>query len=171
MRNMSFSMTTPQFRDKTKTITRRLGWWFLKPGDIVNGVKKAMGLKKGEKIESIHQIKIISVTPEKIKFITQSDVIKEGFPKWSPKQFIEFLCNKHPKITSETVFNRIVFEYIEKQISPVLLTVDGLISKCNETKIFRITQDLSKAQKEVKNQKGIIRGLEDYISDIIEEKD
>ena len=34
-RNMSFSMTTGPFRARTKTVTRRFGWWFLKPGDVV----------------------------------------------------------------------------------------------------------------------------------------
>jgi hypothetical protein len=45
--NMSFSLTTQQARDKTKDVTRRLGWWFLEPGDIVQQVEKARGLKKG----------------------------------------------------------------------------------------------------------------------------
>jgi len=42
MRNMSFSMTTPQFKTRTKTVTRRLGWWFIQPGDLVYGVEKGM---------------------------------------------------------------------------------------------------------------------------------
>ena len=45
---ISFSLTTPQFRDGTKDVTRRLGWTFLKPGDRLCAVVKAMGLKKGE---------------------------------------------------------------------------------------------------------------------------
>ena len=44
MRNMSFFMTTKQFEDGSKDITRRFGWWNLKPGDRVKAVKKAMGL-------------------------------------------------------------------------------------------------------------------------------
>lgn len=34
MRNMSFSMTTEQMYQQTQTVTRRLGWSFLKPGVI-----------------------------------------------------------------------------------------------------------------------------------------
>lgn len=45
-RNMSFAMTTDQIREQSKTVTRRFGWWFLKSGDVVCGVEKAMGLKK-----------------------------------------------------------------------------------------------------------------------------
>jgi hypothetical protein len=48
MRNISFSITRFQFCDRTKTVTRRLGWAKLKPGDVLMGVEKAMGLKKGE---------------------------------------------------------------------------------------------------------------------------
>jgi len=49
-RNMSFMLTTAQYCARTKDVTRRLGWANLKPGDMFNGVEKAMGLKKGEKI-------------------------------------------------------------------------------------------------------------------------
>ena len=31
-RNMSFAMTTKQAKAKTKDVTRRFGWWFLKEG-------------------------------------------------------------------------------------------------------------------------------------------
>lgn len=41
-RNMSFALTTDQVKDRVKTVTRRNGWWFLKPGDIVNAVKKGV---------------------------------------------------------------------------------------------------------------------------------
>jgi len=52
-RNMSFAMTTEQFIARTKTVTRRFGWWFLREGDIVCGVEKAMGLKRGEQIKRL----------------------------------------------------------------------------------------------------------------------
>lgn len=42
-RNMSFSLTTQQMRDRTKTVTRRKGWEFLRTGDIVNACVKCMG--------------------------------------------------------------------------------------------------------------------------------
>ena len=49
-RNMSFALTTKQIEDETKDVTRRNGWWFLKPGDQIWAVEKCMGLKKGEKV-------------------------------------------------------------------------------------------------------------------------
>jgi len=109
-RNMSFALTTEQFKNKTKTVTRRFGWKFLEPGDIVCGVEKAMGLKKGEKINKLGLIEIVSNTEEPLNAITQADVIKEGFPDWTPDQFVDMLV-KHYKIQPDKKVNRIEFKY------------------------------------------------------------
>jgi len=53
MRNMSFAMTTDAVIARTKTVTRRTGWKFLKRGDLIRPMRKTMGLKKGEKIEPL----------------------------------------------------------------------------------------------------------------------
>lgn len=53
MRNMSFMHTKEQFRARTKFVTRRVGWWNLNPLDILQGVEKAQGLKKGEKVKPL----------------------------------------------------------------------------------------------------------------------
>ena len=58
MRNMSFSLTTNQILDRGKTVTRRLGWPFLRLGDIVMAVEKAQGLKKDELIRRLGPIRI-----------------------------------------------------------------------------------------------------------------
>lgn len=111
-RNMSFMLTTDQIRNRTKTVTRRLGWWNLKPGEIVNACFKCMGLKKGEKIERLAQIRIISTRPEELGTITQDEVIREGFPTWTPEQFV-FMFTEHNKCNSSQVINRIEFEYAD----------------------------------------------------------
>lgn len=108
---MSFSLTTDQVRNKTKTVTRRLGWWFLKPGDIVNTVEKAMGLKKGEKIKRINQIRIINTTWAILDHITEEDVIREGFPGWTIRDFVNMFC-QYNKCDPHEKVNRIEFEYI-----------------------------------------------------------
>ena len=61
-RNMSFALTTNQVKKKEKTVTRRCGWWFLKPGDVVNAVEKSMGLKKGEKIARVATLATLTST-------------------------------------------------------------------------------------------------------------
>ncbi len=110
-RNMSFALTTAQFKDQSKTVTRRFGWWFLKPGDVVCGVKKAMGLQKGEKIQRLGMIRIVSTRAEPLNAITQEDCIREGFPAWEPEQFVHFLCTKYGCAREQAV-NRIEFEYL-----------------------------------------------------------
>lgn len=108
---MSFALTINQFKNKTKTVTRRFGWLFLRPGDIICGVEKAMGLKKGEKIKRLGMIRIISIRREPLHEITPSDCIKEGFPEMQPEDFIKMLC-ANSRCTRNDSVNRIEFEYI-----------------------------------------------------------
>lgn len=108
MRNMSFAMTIKQMHMGTKDVTRRFGWWSLKPGDQVMAVEKAMGLKKGEKVNKIYPIKIISIRAEPLNAISKEDVIREGFPDWTPDQFIEMLV-RHYKVDPMRIVNRIEF--------------------------------------------------------------
>ncbi len=112
-RLMSFTMTTAQFLDGSKTVTRRLKWNFLKPGDILQGVEKAMGLKKGQKIKRFGLIRVVSVRKEPLNAITQHDCILEGFPNLSPKQFTHMLC-EHYGISPDTPVNRIEFEHLKE---------------------------------------------------------
>lgn len=112
-RNISFAMTTAQIIAREKDVTRRFGWWYLKPGDRLCGVKKGMGLKRGEKIERLCLIEVVSVRAEPLNAITQEDVIREGFPNWTPKDFIDFLV-KHYRCDPSASVNRIEFKYIEE---------------------------------------------------------
>ena len=112
-RNMSFALTKDQFRNRTKTVTRRLGWKFLKPGDTVMGCEKCMGLKPGEKINRLGLIKIEKVSLEKLNEITKSDVIKEGFPGMSCDDFVKmFLNHMKPNNGVLTYITRIEFSYL-----------------------------------------------------------
>lgn len=92
MQNISFSLTTPQFLDGSKDVTRRLGWWKLKPGTTLRAVKQRMGLKKGEKVQGLGLIEVVNVSNEPLDHISHRDVIREGFPGWTPEQFVEFFC-------------------------------------------------------------------------------
>ena len=108
---MSFALTIDQIRNRAKTVTRRNGWWFLKSGDVVNAVEKAMGLRRGEKIKRICQIRIVSTWAEPLNAITGDDVEKEGFPGWTPQDFIE-MYSKHNRCLDIDPVNRIEFEYV-----------------------------------------------------------
>lgn len=113
MRNMSFSMTTNQIIAGTKTVTRRFGWWFLLPNDLVRPVRKAMGLKKGEKIEPLRgPLRIVGTIAEPLYHMTDAECVLEGFPEMTAENFVEMLCHHYRCAQDETV-NRIEFEYTE----------------------------------------------------------
>lgn len=113
MRNISFQKTLAQFIDGTKTVTRRMGWKHLKDGDILMGVEKAMGLRKGEKLNKLGVIQVVSIRWEPIEDITQEDVCREGFPHWTKEQFIEFFCDFNKCKRTDQV-NRIEFKKLSQ---------------------------------------------------------
>ena len=93
-RNMSFFLTTTQFHARTKTVTRRLGWGFLKAGDVVMGVEKGQGIPKGGKVKRLGLIRIVYVRREALHRIPQWDVAKEGFPDMTAAAFIAMFCEQ-----------------------------------------------------------------------------
>ena len=112
MRNISFFLTTKQFKDHTKDVTRRNGWLFLKPGDILMAVEKAQGLNKGEKIKQLGKILIEKVSREPLVDITQHECVREGFPNMLPERFIEMFIDSHKGVTADTIITRIEFKHI-----------------------------------------------------------
>jgi len=118
-RNMSFSHTTEQIRNRTKTVTRRKGWKFLQPGDVLNACVKCMGLKKGEKIERLCQIRVVCTSRESLARMKElaygeEEAIQEGFPELSGVEFVEMFC-KHMGVTPSEIVTRIEFEYLDPE--------------------------------------------------------
>lgn len=113
MRNMSFFHTQQQIRDRTKTVTRRLGWANLRPGDRVCAVVKGQGLNRGEKVQRLGVIEIVANTRVRLNEITQDEVIREGFPDMGPARFVEFFCWSI-KCSPNQWVNRIEFRYIDE---------------------------------------------------------
>jgi hypothetical protein len=117
MRNISFALTEPQFVAKTKTVTRRLGWRFLRAGDQLMGCRKCMGLRPGESIVRLGKIQVISTIPEPLARLTadadygHQEAILEGFPQFTGGQFVEMFCS-HMKVIPQTIVTRIEFRYL-----------------------------------------------------------
>ncbi len=109
MRAISFSLTERQFLDGTKDVTRRQGWKRLKVGDKLRAVRKAMGLKKGEKQVELGVIVVLEVDVVPLNSITKRDVVREGFPNMTPKQFVKMFCDSHKGCKPESEVTRIVF--------------------------------------------------------------
>jgi hypothetical protein len=108
---MSFSLTVEQFRSRKKTVTRRQGWAFLKPGDVFMGVVKGQGLKKGEKVQRLHPAQVVSTRREPVVLIGKRDVIREGFPGRSAEWFVEMYC-KANRVRPGDLCNRIEFRHL-----------------------------------------------------------
>ena len=106
-------MTTRQFRDRSKDVTRRCGWLNLKAGTRLQGVVKGMGLKKGEHPEALGIIEVVSVGREQLNAITQQEVVREGFPNMTPAEFVAMFCNGHRGCTPETIVTRIEYRYVD----------------------------------------------------------
>ena len=104
-------MTTGQVRARSKTVTRRFGWWTLKPGDVLWAVEKAMGLKKGEHVKRICLIRVVSTRREPLNAITKDDCAREGFPEMTPDGFVNMLC-EHYGCRPDRPVNRIEFVYV-----------------------------------------------------------
>jgi hypothetical protein len=127
MRNISFMLTVPQILARQKTVTRRLGWWNLKPGELLCGVEKGMGLKPGEKIIRLATVRVIAHEPEPLRRMTddleygRAECILEGFGDHptlrDPEAFVRFFCSTHKGCSPDTVINRIAFEYVDEVIT------------------------------------------------------
>jgi len=117
-RNMSFMLTTEQYKARNKFVTRRNGWAFSKVGDIVNGCEKCQGLKKGEKIVKLGQHRWVSLRWEPLHRLTDDpeygrrEMILEGFPNLNPTEFVAMYCD-HNKCTPDKLVHRMEFEYVE----------------------------------------------------------
>jgi hypothetical protein len=117
MRSISFALTTEQIRNRTKTVTRRVGWQHLKRGTILQGVVKGMGLKKGESPEKLAVIVVTKVEREPLNMMSLAEqygdreAIKEGFPHLEGHQFVRMFAENMGVKQSDEI-TRIEFRYI-----------------------------------------------------------
>jgi hypothetical protein len=130
---ISFALTTAQVRDRSKTVTRRMGWRGLQPGMLLQPVVKAQGLKKGQHVEKIGgPIRVVSVRRERVDALMnypdggRGEVEREGFAgkhklvvpvmgvarDWLPIEFVVFFCDAN-RCQLWTEITRIEFEYLD----------------------------------------------------------
>jgi hypothetical protein len=116
-RLMSVALTTSQVRDRSKTVTRRVGWRFLKPGDHLTLCPKVMGFQRGEHPERIVDVEILSVRRERLDAITADDVAAEGF-EMTPAEFVSFFCRTHKGCRPDSQVTRIEWRYLDGSATP-----------------------------------------------------
>lgn len=113
MRRMSFALTTDAVRNRTKTVTRRLGWTFLKPGDRLLAVDKL----RTKNAQKLGVIEVVNVRRESLSAIQHADVKREGFPDMARIDFIlMFLEANHlmDRDADDVEVTRIEFRYVEE---------------------------------------------------------
>ncbi len=116
---MSFALTTAQILDRSKTVTRRVGWKFLKPGDLLCAIEKGQGLKKGETVTRLGVIRVLKAEHEWMSGFrerpdAQAECRREGFPEMTPDEFYNFFRGSHDNPSADDLaVTRIEFEYIE----------------------------------------------------------
>ncbi|MFI9538309.1 hypothetical protein ACIG56_34390 [Nocardia fusca] len=114
-RLMSVALTEPQVRARSKTVTRRMGWHVLKPGDRLTLCRKVMGRRRGEPLVRIVDVRVLAVRRERLDEITPDEVLAEGFPEMSPDEFIEFFCGSHKGCTPDSEVTRIEWAYLDQE--------------------------------------------------------
>lgn len=118
---MSFSLTIPQFKDRSKTVTRRLGWENLKEGQELMACEKCQGLKPGENIVRLGIIVVMYVRRIPLNILIhdprdydcgygRTEMIAEGFPHLTPEQFVAMFC-KFNNCKPDAMVTRITFAH------------------------------------------------------------
>jgi hypothetical protein len=108
---MSVALTEDAVRNRRKTVTRRLGWRMLKPGDRLTLCRKVMGRRKDEPLVRICEVEVVDVRREPLAAISPTDVRREGFPDFTPSMFVGFFCY-HMKCRPDTEVTRIEWRYL-----------------------------------------------------------
>jgi len=110
-RLMAVSLTEAAVRDRTKTVTRRLGWLFAKPGDRITLCRKVMGRRAGDPLVRIAEVEIVDVRREPLYAVTDDEVRAEGFPLWTASQFVSWYAAKMG-ISPLDLVTRIEWRYV-----------------------------------------------------------
>lgn len=80
-RLMSVTLTEQAVVERRKTVTRRLGWLMLKPGDELDLCRKVMGRRKGDPLVRLARVRVTDVRRERLDMITDEEVAREGFTR------------------------------------------------------------------------------------------
>jgi hypothetical protein len=123
---MSVAMTEQAVVNRTKTVTRRRGWWtnkhgrqLLAPGDRLTLCRKVMGRKKGEPLVRLTEVEAIHVRRERLDLLITypdygaAEVAREGFPGMDPAEFVRRFFTDAQGIQPEDHVTRIEWRYLD----------------------------------------------------------
>jgi len=123
-RLMSVAFTEQAVIERRKTVTRRKGWLFLKPGDRLTLVRKAMGRRRAdgtvEPLVRLAEVEVFSVTREPLSDICRDDIsnnaeetAREGFPGMAPEEFVRRFFVEAQGMKPEDIVTRIEWRYLD----------------------------------------------------------
>ena len=128
-RLMSVAMTTQAVIERRKTVTRRKGWLFLKPGDRLTLCRKVQGRKAGEPLERLAEVEVTSVCREALLELLRRDyattfppaptdyakreVAREGFPGMDPAEFVQRFFQVAQRMSPMDEVTRIEWRYLD----------------------------------------------------------
>ncbi len=121
---MSVSLTEDAVVAHTKTVTRRLGWLMLKPGDRLTLCRKVMGRRKGEPLVRLVDVEVVDVRRERLWDITDEEIAREAVPlehftEWyadtgqpTPDAWVSWFA-EHMGCAPDDLVTRIEWRYLE----------------------------------------------------------
>lgn len=128
-RLMSVAFTEDAVRERRKTVTRRKGWTFLKPGDRLTLCRKVMGRKADEPLVRVAEVEVVSVRRERLDFLTwargttrreygEREVAREGFPGMDPSEFVRRFFVDAQGMAPDDDVTRIEWRYLDSEATP-----------------------------------------------------
>lgn len=112
-RLMSVILTEDAVVARTKTVTRRTGWTFARPGDRLQLCRKVMGRRPGEPLVRLALVEVVDVCRERLDAVTAADIELEGLAPLTPGEFVTFFCGTHKHVTPESAVTRIEWRYLD----------------------------------------------------------
>lgn len=134
-RRMSVAMTQQHVIGRTKTVTRRKGWWLdkhgrhlVKPGDHLILVDRVMGFKKGERATVLAEVEVVSVRRESLRVLADwcgddeyreqcAEIRREGFDpaRIGPAAFVYRYFVKAQGMSFDDDVTRIEWRYLDDE--------------------------------------------------------
>lgn len=125
-RLMSVAFTEDAVRARTKTVTRRKGWTFLKPGERLTLCRKVMGRKPGEPLVRICDVEVVDVRRESLLSLGEcvchgiegtysaAEMEREGFPGLHPEEFVRRYFTEAQGMPRNAEVTRIEWRYLDE---------------------------------------------------------
>lgn len=125
-RLMSVAYTEDAVRARTKTVTRRKGWWtdkhgrrLIVPGDRLTLCRKVMGRKPGEPLVRICDVEVVAVTRHTLFGLLVSadrhgEIEREGFPGMAPEEFVRRYFVEAQGMDVDDEVTRIEWRYLDR---------------------------------------------------------